>query len=586
MMLKWLRDLHVGVKVFAVVGVCLAGLVGTSTLSIVQMNRIGKEIEAVAEQHVPLTEILTKITVHQLEQAINFERAARFGAAMDHSGYAAEEFKKSVTVFEGLIAKVDEEIETGEKLAEEALAHAHSEEEAAEFAHVLEVLTKIEKEHADFNAHALEAFDLISKGLIARAEEKEKAIEIEIENIDHELEALLTEVEAFTAQATLTMEEHEKSTLNLLILVSVVVTVICSGLAWFLVQNTINRPLGELVEALSSLTAGNTEVEVKARSDDEIGKVAAALEIFRGKLIENKTLEAEAARQKEVAEQERRESLFAMANNLEGSVGEIVQVMSAAAAQMQASAQALTQNAERTSGQSAAVATAAEEATANVNTVAAATEELNGSITEINRQVSQSSEITTKAVTEAGRTTEVIRSMAEMAVKIGSVISLINDIAEQTNLLALNATIEAARAGEAGKGFAVVASEVKNLASQTAKATDDISAQIAEMQSITDDSTKAIEGISAIINEVHEISSGIASAMEEQGAATQEIARNVQEASEGTKEVSLNIAGVNEAVGETGRAAGEVLEASGELSNKSASLRQEIDHFLAEVRAA
>jgi methyl-accepting chemotaxis protein len=253
---------------------------------------------------------------------------------------------------------------------------------------------------------------------------------------------------------------------------------------------------------------------------------------------------------------------------------------------MREAAQSMSQSAGSASERSKVVADACQEASENVQTVASATEELSASISEIGKQVSESSRITSQAVEEAGRTNSKIRELAEAAQKIGDVVKLINDIAGQTNLLALNATIEAARAGEAGKGFAVVASEVKSLATQTAKATDEISHKISEMQAATQQSVSAIELIGTTIARINDIATNIASAVEEQGAATQEIARNVQQASAGTSDVSSNIVSVTKAAGDTGAAATQVLSSSGELSQQSEKLRHEVDGFIARIRAA
>ncbi|MGB8274693.1 MAG: methyl-accepting chemotaxis protein [Alphaproteobacteria bacterium] len=266
--------------------------------------------------------------------------------------------------------------------------------------------------------------------------------------------------------------------------------------------------------------------------------------------------------------------------NLANRVNEVVGVVASASTEVESTAESLAATAEETSRQSTAVAAAAEQATGNVQTVASAAEELSSSVAEIGRQVAQSAKIANKAVEEAIRTDNTVRGLADAAQKIGEVVNLINDIAGQTNLLALNATIEAARAGEAGKGFAVVASEVKSLATQTAKATEEIAGQIGSIQTATNDAVAAIEGISATIKQINEIATTIASAVEEQGSATQEIARNVQQAAAGTTEVSSNITGVTQAASQTGDAAGQMLSAARELAANANTLRGEIDQFL------
>ncbi|MGB0684407.1 MAG: protoglobin domain-containing protein [Magnetovibrionaceae bacterium] len=288
----------------------------------------------------------------------------------------------------------------------------------------------------------------------------------------------------------------------------------------------------------------------------------------------------------DTAREKSAEALNTHASNFESTVKGLVEIVASAATELQSTAEGMEQNAGRTSEQATAVAAAAEEASTNVQTVAAAAEELTSSIQEISRQVAQSTEISGSAVDESRRTNEMVQGLAASSQKIGEVVSLINDIASQTNLLALNATIEAARAGEAGKGFAVVASEVKNLANQTARATDEIGTQINEIQSATKDAVNAIGSIGNTIGNISEASSAIAAAVEEQGAATQEIARNVEQASAGTTEVTTHITDVTSAASETGQAAGEVLSAAGELARQAEQLSMEVDNFLNKIRSS
>ena len=356
----------------------------------------------------------------------------------------------------------------------------------------------------------------------------------------------------------------------------------------------VSAPIGEITAAMSKISSGDKQANVPFLDRlDEVGAMAHALDIFKKNLLETDRLRAEQeamkAEQEELkkkAEIEKKAAMQKLADDFEASIRGVVNTVSSASTELQVTAQAMSATAEQTNQQASAVAAASEQASTNVQTVATAGEELSASITEISRQVSQSSEMTQQAVEQAERTNVQIRSLAEAAQKIGDVVKLINDIAGQTNLLALNATIEAARAGEAGKGFAVVASEVKSLANQTAKATEEISSKIAEMQSATGDSVQAIHSISETISSINEIATTIASAIEEQGAATQEISRNVQQAAKGTQEVSSNIGGVTQAASDTGSAATQVLSSASELAQQGELLREKVDNFIATVRAA
>ncbi len=356
-------------------------------------------------------------------------------------------------------------------------------------------------------------------------------------------------------------------------------------LGFFMSQKGIVQPIRRMVDCLRGLADGHLEITVfGTERKDEIGAIAATTQVFKENMVRARDLAAEQEAMKKKAAEDQQRAMNKMADEFEASVSGIVNTVSSSATELEKSAQGMSATAEQTNRQSTAVAAAAEQATTNVQTVAAATEELSSSITEIGRQVAQSAAVARKAVDETTRTNEVVVSLSSEAEAIGDVVKLISEIASQTNLLALNATIEAARAGDAGKGFAVVASEVKNLATQTAKATEDIGAKITAIQQATGQSVEAIQSIARIIDEMSSISGTIAAAVEEQGAATQEISRNVLQASQGTSEVSTNIAGVTTAAGETGHAASQVLTAAADLGKQSELLRAQVGTFIATVR--
>jgi methyl-accepting chemotaxis protein len=354
-----------------------------------------------------------------------------------------------------------------------------------------------------------------------------------------------------------------------------------------LVAGSITGPLRRMTVAMNDLAGGNLAVEVPGIGrGDEVGEMAKAVEIFKGNAVARQALEAEQREADTRAVSGRKADMNKMANDFEAAVGQIVEAVSSASSQLEASAGTLTTTAERAQQLTTTVAAASEEASINVQSVASATEEMASSVTEISRRVQESARMANDAVDQARFTNDRVSELSKAAARIGDVVELINTIAGQTNLLALNATIEAARAGDAGRGFAVVASEVKALAEQTAKATGEIGQQITGIQAATQDSVNAIKEISSTIEKLSEISSAIAAAVEEQGAATQEISRNVQQASMGTRQVSSNITDVQRGASETGSASSQVLAAAQSLSGDSNRLKLEVNKFLNSVRAA
>ncbi|MGZ5924374.1 MAG: methyl-accepting chemotaxis protein, partial [Rhizomicrobium sp.] len=322
----------------------------------------------------------------------------------------------------------------------------------------------------------------------------------------------------------------------------------------------IARPIGRITESMGVLAGGDVKAEIPfAERKDEIGSMATAVQVFKDNMIKARELEAAAAETEKRNAAQRKADMHKLADEFQAAVGNIIDTVSSASTQLEAAANTLTKTAEVTQDLSGAVAAASEQASANVQSVASATEEMTASVNEISRQVQESSRIAGDAVNQAQQTDARINELSQAAGRIGDVVKLITAIAEQTNLLALNATIEAARAGEAGRGFAVVASEVKALAAQTAKATEEISTQIAGMQTATQDSVAAIKEIGGTIGRISDIASTIAAAVEEQGAATQEIGRNVGEAAKGTGQVATSITDVNRGAAETGSASAQVL---------------------------
>ncbi|MGG5808381.1 methyl-accepting chemotaxis protein [Falsiroseomonas sp. CW058] len=356
--------------------------------------------------------------------------------------------------------------------------------------------------------------------------------------------------------------------------------------AWLLLFGTA-RPVGALGAATARIAAGELDEPVPGtQRRDEAGSLARSLEVLRETARRARALEAEATAARERAEAERRAAALASADGVEAAMGGVVRALAASATELQATAESLDGTARRTAEQAASVAAGATQASANVQTVAAAAEEMNSAIGEITRQVGQAANMARRAVEDSRRTDATVRGLSESAARIGDVVKLISDIAGQTNLLALNATIEAARAGDAGKGFAVVAGEVKQLAAQTAKATEEIGRQIGEIQGATEQAVEAIRTIGTRVEEVDQIAAAIAAAVEEQGAATQEIARSVGEAAQGTNDVSASVSRVTAGVEETTQALVGLRDATGDVARQGTALKAALDQALQTMRAA
>jgi methyl-accepting chemotaxis protein len=347
----------------------------------------------------------------------------------------------------------------------------------------------------------------------------------------------------------------------------------------------MSRPIAAITTTMNHLSSGDMQVTIPGGDrTDELGAMAKAVDVFRRAMSDAAVMRESQVALKQKAEQEKRDALCALASTFEATIGRVIETVTSAATELQASSGQMAVTATHTSSQATSVAQSAQLASGNVQTVASATEQLAASIREIAQQVDRSQSVSNRAGNEAAKTTAHIQGLSQNVSKIGEIVNLINDIASQTNLLALNATIEAARAGDAGKGFAVVAGEVKNLANQTARATTEIANQIKAVQDGTDTAVHAIDSISSVIGEMAEISSAVAAAVEEQSSATSEIARNVEQAAVGTEDVTTNIVQVELAARETGTASGQIKDSAADLSRQAEYLRHEVSQFLSQVR--
>ncbi|MDA9444877.1 chemotaxis protein [Bradyrhizobium sp. CCBAU 51745] len=580
-MLSLVRNLRIGTKLAiasALAIVLVVSMIGSQLLGNASVRDANESV--LTQQEIARGAVTTEVAVRGMQLAARDIRLASSVADLQKATQALADQQKAM----------NSHIET-------MLGLSHSAENRARMEQLRSLAADYAKgaqQIAGMRSEALAAVSSGSDGAARATKLNEEAVRFARDvtlPIAGKIDALIEQIadyarhksEAESAAATAQMKSSERTGM----VIGAIAMMILIG-SWLMSFLSIARPIRALTIAMERLAEGDFSVVLPGLGrKDEVGGVAAAVEKFKIVSEQKAREEAEARiRQDQAAAVQRKAEMHKLADSFESAIGEIVETVSSAATELEASASTLTSTAERGQGLATMVAAASEEASTNVQSVASATEELSSSITEISRQVQESARVASEAVSQARTTTDRVGELSKAATRIGDVVELINTIAGQTNLLALNATIEAARAGEAGRGFAVVASEVKALAEQTAKATGEIGQQIAGIQTATEHSVGAIKGISDTIEKLSEISSTIAAAVEEQGAATQEISRNVQQAAEGTHQVSANITQVQRGASETGSASAQVLSAAQMLSGDSDRLKLEVGKFLGTVRAA
>ena len=583
-------------KVYALAGMGASFTALVSICAILALYLIGAKLVQVAEEDIPLTNKVSEITIHQLEQAVLFERSVRYAESMADSAQDKEKYQKTKEHFIKLAKKVDKEILDAEKMTADILAyeksHGGSKKIVEEFEHVEKILKKIEREHADFDEHVYKVYDLYESGQFKDAKTEVYKVQEEEDQLDHALESLLLELEKFTAEAALEAEHLEQKFLVLIIILSIVSIIIFCLFSNKIVKGIV-QPLLATKHYADELSNGNLAVDQPQHDcKDEIADMMASLSVFKQNAIEAEQLKKEQERLREEqkikeieAQEAQKEMILELADSFDSQVGGVITSLTTAAVGLQSTAESMKDIADETKTSSQTVAASSEQSNMNVNNVASAIEEMARTSEEIAQRVAEVKLKSNESADDASKANGTVLNLNDLTANIGEIVDAIREIAEQTNVLALNANIEAARAGDAGKGFAVVANEVKKLATETGRKINLIETKISEIQDATGESVSAMQRIIDNISNIDESVISVSSSIEGQGDVSREITRNASEALQGVQSVTEVIHDVQRDAEETETSAVAVLSSAKEVTSLSESLKESVNMFLGQVRS-